>query len=69
MAATLTHQAQRALALYTFIDCDHPLQQAWLDYTFARANALPCQREKARLRRELRIEAAVTRALCAEAAA
>ena len=63
MAATLKHQAQKALSLYTFIDTDHPLQQAWSDYQFTIANRLPCDDEKARLKRELRLEAHITRVL------
>lgn len=56
MAATLKHQTQRALSAYTFADCDHPLILAYSDYAFARANALPYRSEKARLKRELRLE-------------
>jgi hypothetical protein len=59
MAATLKHQTQRALALYSYIDCDHPLVVAWSDYTYMRANALPCSAAKARLRAELRLEGLV----------
>lgn len=63
MAATLTHQTQRALALYTFIDCDHPLQQAWSDYQFAKFAADGVPEAKARLKRELRLEAHITHVL------
>lgn len=57
MAATLKHQTQKVLSLYTFMDADHPLVVAYSDYAYARANALPCRREKARLVAELRLEA------------
>jgi hypothetical protein len=63
MAATLTHQTRRALALYTFIDCDHPLQQAWSDYQFAKSNALPCRTAKARLLKEIQLEEAINEVL------
>jgi len=67
MAATLKHQTQRALSLYTFIDCDHPLQEAWSDYQHLKAIGSNQEWRLAaqKLRRELRIEAAITRALCA----
>ena len=60
MAATLTHQTQRALSAYTFASVDHPLIVAWSDYSHARAHALPTREPKARLRRELRLEALVS---------
>jgi hypothetical protein len=56
MAATLKHRTQRALALYRFMDVTHPLYEAWLDYQHAKAHALPCHVEKARLKAELRLE-------------
>jgi hypothetical protein len=49
------------------MDADHPLQQAWSDYQFARANALPCRAAKARLRRELALEQHITRVLVRQA--
>lgn len=63
MAVTLKHQTQKALSLYSYMDTDHPLQLAWSDYQFAKSNALPCHDEKARLKRELALEAHITRVL------
>lgn len=53
---TLTQQAQRALAAYTFIECDHPLWLAWSDYEYAKATRRGVRCAAARLRRELRVE-------------
>lgn len=60
MAATLKHLTQRALADYRFASCDHPLIVAYSDYAHAKSHALPCRDEKARLKRELALEARVT---------
>lgn len=63
MAATLKHQAQKALSLYRYMGADHPLYAAYSDYRYAVAHALPCQDEKRRLKRELALEAHITRVL------
>ena len=56
MAATLKHQTQRALSLYRYASCDHPLIVAWLDYQHAKSVRDGVQPAKARLKRELNIE-------------
>lgn len=60
MAATLKHQAQKALSLYRYMGADHPLYAAYSDYRYAVAHALPCQDEKRRLKRELALERLVS---------
>lgn len=65
MAATLKYRTQKALSLYGYMDCDHPLILAYSDYVFAKSNALPCRAEKARLKRELRLERLASEVLAA----
>lgn len=61
MAATLKHRTQRALALYTFADVDHPLVVAYSDYQIARAFRDGVQPAKARLVAELNLERQLSR--------
>lgn len=56
MAATLTHQTQKVLSMYTFIEADHPVFAAWLDYSYARATRDGVEAARRKLVRELALE-------------
>lgn len=57
---TLHQEVQAALACYKFIDTTHPLMVAYSDWLYAKAHRSAVRPAAKRLRRELRLEHAIS---------